>query len=78
MKTNANNASSPNERLSKDGKSILQGQLHSESLRQRRPPEFPKLVFLETTQSPNEFRNGKHTKEFYIRFGLLSESSEPK
>lgn len=49
-----------------------------EGLRQRRPPQILALVFRSNSQTAYEIRNGKHTKEFYIRHGLLPVSSEPQ
>ena len=50
----------------------------SEGIRQRRSlPVFP-LVFRKATQTAHEIRNGGHTKEFYLRHGLLYTTSESK
>jgi len=50
----------------------------AKSLRQNRPHKFSSLVFCQIRQTPNEIRIGSHTKEFYIRFGLLHPVTEPK
>lgn len=78
MKTNGNNTSSPNKRFSANCKSVLQRSIYAKGLRQRRSSQVFPLVFRNDTQTAHEIRNGSHTREFYIRFGLLSESPEPK
>lgn len=65
MKTNGNYQSPSNERTAK-------------GLRQRRSSELRKVVFDVSTQKPIEIRDGNHTKEFYVRFGLLHPVTEPK
>lgn len=47
-------------------------------LRQGRSSKLSDLVFRKITQTAHEIRNGKHTKEFYIRHGLLYPVTEPK
>lgn len=47
-------------------------------LRQRRSSQVFPLVFRNNTQTAHEIRNAAHTKEFYIRFGLLHPVTEPK
>lgn len=48
----------------------------TKSIRQGRPLKIFPLVFRSHSQTAHEIRNGKHTKEFYIRHGLLYVSSE--
>lgn len=50
----------------------------AKGLRQRRSLQVFPLVFRNDTQTAHEIRNGSHTKEFYIRFGLLHPVTEPK
>lgn len=50
-------------------------QPNPEGLRQRRPPKILAVVFRSNSQTAHEIRNGSHTKEFYIRHGLLSVTS---
>lgn len=78
MKTNGNSTSSPEKQFDDCWGKILQRQFHPKGLRQRRSLQVFPLVFRNDTQTAHEIRNAAHTKEFYIRFGLLSESSEPK
>lgn len=48
----------------------------AESLRQRGSSKLHTLVFCHTSQSIKQIRNEGHTREFYVRFGLLYEPSE--
>lgn len=50
----------------------------AEGVRQRRSSPILALVFRYDTQTAHEIRNTAHTKEFYIRFGLLHPVTEPK
>jgi hypothetical protein len=50
----------------------------AKGIRQRRSSTLFPLVFRNDTQTAHEIRNGSHTKEFYIRFGLLHPVTEPK
>lgn len=50
----------------------------AKGLRQRRSLQILALVFRSNTQTAHEIRNGSHTREFHIRFGLLHESTKTK
>lgn len=50
----------------------------TKGLRQGRPLQVFPLVFRSNSQTAHEIRNGSHTKEFYIRHGLLHPVTEPK
>lgn len=65
MKPNGSNAPSKPEPTAK-------------GLRQARSSQIFPLVFRNDTQTAHEIRNAAHTKEFYIRFGLLHPVTEPK
>ena len=48
----------------------------SEGLRQRGSLQVFPLVFRSDTQTAHEIRDGKPTKAFYLRFGLLHDIPE--
>lgn len=64
------------ERIPQNNRTVLPRQLYAKSLRQRRPSPVLALVFKRDSKTAHEIRNGKHTKEFYIRYGLLPVASE--
>jgi len=76
MKNHVNLSNQSEKRIQATSRSILQGQFHPEGLRQRRSSPILALVFRSNSQTAHEIRNGKHTKEFYLRHGLLPVTSE--